>query len=89
MSNFVNKLNRMEHTYQVNIEEIGEVLHKIGISVCDDYGCYKPFLEILTDIKQIWDKLPDDENSNITKSYIAQSIVGIRDKNILISVLEL
>ena len=89
MSNFVNKLNRMEHTYQRNVEEIEKSLRNIGVNILDDSGCYRPFLEVLTDIKERWNKFSNDEKeTEIIKDSVAQSIAGIRDKEILKCILE-
>lgn len=102
MDNLVNKLYRMEHTYKANIEEVGKSLSKIGVNIVDANGDYRCFLEVLTDVKEQWDKLLDYNNRHfdsenffdreseiaVMKISIAQSVVGVRDGITLLGILE-
>ena len=75
-------LERIDNTYQNNLEHIEKVLLNVGINIRKDKYELKSLLEILKKISIKWDELSTEENKYINK-WICMSIAGIKDANYL------
>jgi len=75
-------LERINNTYQNNLEHIEKVLLNIGINIRKDKYELKSLSEILKKISMKWDELSTEENKFINK-WICISIAGIKDANYL------
>ena len=75
-------LEKINNTYQNNLEHIEKVLLNVGINIRKDKYELKPLSEILKKISMKWDELSTEENKFINK-WICVSIAGIKDANYL------
>ena len=75
-------LERINNTYQNNLEHIEKVLLNVGINIRKDKYELKSLSEILKKISMKWDELSTEENKFINK-WICMSIAGIKDENYL------
>jgi len=75
-------LERINNTYQNNLEHIEKVLLNVGINIRKDKYELKSLSEILKKISMKWDELSTEENKFINR-WICISIAGIKDANYL------
>ena len=75
-------LERINNTYQTNLEHIEKVLLNVGINIRKDKYELKSLSEILKKISDKWDELSTEENKFINK-WICMSIARIKDVNYL------
>jgi len=70
-------LEKINNTYQTNLEHIKKVLLNVGINIRKDKYELKLLSEILKKISMKWDELSTEENKFINK-LICMSIAGIK-----------
>jgi len=75
-------LEKINNTYQNNLEQIEKVLLNIGINIRKDKDELKSLSEVLEEISTKWDELSTEENKFINK-WICMNIAGIKDENYL------
>jgi len=75
-------LERINNTYQTNLEHIEKVLLNVKINIRKNKDELKSLSEILEEISTKWDELSTEENKFINK-WICMSIAGIKDENYL------
>ena len=68
---------------EASISDAAKALHSVGISVADANGELRLTSEVLDELAGRWDKLTSAE-----QSYIAQSLAGKRQANILVSLMQ-
>ena len=68
---------------EASISDAAKALHSVGISVADSNGELRLTSEVLDELAGRWDSLTSAE-----QSYIAQSLAGKRQANILVSLMQ-
>jgi TP901 family phage tail tape measure protein len=66
-----------------SMKKAEKALNSVGIIVRDSPSTFRPMFEIITDLGKSWDSL-----SQVQQAYIAESLAGKRQANVLISTLQ-
>lgn len=67
----------------VGLNQVSKALDKVGVSIMDAEGKWKPFNQVLEEVASQWTNLDD-----VTKAYIATTMAGVRRQNQFLTLMD-
>lgn len=67
----------------VGLNQVSKALDKVGVSIMDAEGKWKPFNQVLEEVALQWTNLDD-----VTKAYIATTMAGVRRQNQFLTLMD-
>ena len=79
------RLKKRDSTVKMmlGLNQVSKALDKVGVSIMDAEGKWKPFNQVLEEVALQWTNLDD-----VTKAYIATTMAGVRRQNQFLTLMD-